>query len=299
MEGFLGIFCATVVVLVVLWLALRYWLSGDLCECARDMHGKRVLITGATSGMGTHIARRVAQAGADIVLLVRRRSAGEALADELKAQYPQCGAVRVVCADLNDLETVVSAVPEIKRVLVDLAKDKDGADPDAEHKEPALDVLVNNAGVLFAPMKETAQGLEPHFGVNFVASFVLTTALLPCLRAAGRDARVVSVSSLTYKLAQAVLGGVREELFTHKSIAERGGFWGSNAMVKYAHSKYAILQFMLGLNRREAASGSCVRAFAVDPGVVLTGITRSMPVLIDKVWLALFVLLSSTCMHGL
>ena len=298
MEGFTAVLCGVVVVLVLLWLILRYWLSGDPCDCCRDMHGKCALITGATSGMGTYIARRLAQAGADIVLLVRRKDAGEALVDELYAKYPECGNVRVVCADLLDLESVCSAIPEIKRALAELAKLHKDGDVAEDGKEPPLHVLVNNAGVLFAPMKETVQGLEPHFGVNYVASFVLTRSLLPCLRAAGRDARVISMSSITYKLAQSALDGISEDLFTYNRVAELGNK-APSAMVRYAHSKYAILLFMLALNRKEGEAGSCVRAFAVDPGVALTSITRSLPAIINKLWLLLFAIISSSSSSSL
>jgi len=181
-----------------------------------------------------------------------------------------------------DLDSVYSAIPEIKRVLSELDSQEHGS----TSKEPALDVLINNAGVLFPHVPETVQGLEPNFGVNYVSNFVLTCSLLPCLRAASSDARVISVSSVTYKMVLPILGGIKQELFTHKGVLELGRK-EPKPLVKYAHSKYAILQFMLALDRREASSGSCVRAFAVDPGVVGTSITRNTPAIIHKIWLSL------------
>ena len=115
---------------------------------------------------------------------------------------------------------------------------------------------------------------------------MLTCGLLPCLRAAGSDARVVSVSSLTYKLALRVLGGVKEELFTFKDMMESGAKVPA-PVVRYAHSKLAILLFGLALGRKESEFG--VRVCIVDPGVALTSITRSLPSFIDKLWMLLFV----------
>ena len=278
-SGALFVLVCVVVSLLLLWLVLRWALSGVLCECCRDMHGKHALVTGATSGMGVHIAHRLAKAGANIVLLVRRPDAGKALADELKTKYPQCGTISVVCADLSDLKTVSDAIPEIKKALSSF-----------EQGEPKLHLLVNNAGVLLPPTKETAQGLEPHFGVNYLASFLLTSGLLPCLRAAGPDARVVCVSSLTYKVALLFLGGIKESLFTHKSIAEQGK-QAPVPLLRYAHSKLCVVLFVLALGRKESSLGTGVRAFAVDPGVALTSITRYMPRIIEKIWLALFVII--------
>jgi len=291
---FFIIFFCIIIFLVILWFVLHWALSGVPCECNRDMHGKHAVITGATSGMGVFIAHRLAKAGANIVLLVRRPDAANALADELHAKYPQCGEISVVCADLSDLQSVYDAIPKIKNALLIFDKnnkssnEEESTQQQEDSKEPKLHLLVNNAGVLLPPMKETSQGLEPHFGVNYMASFVLTSGLLPCLRASGSDARVVCVSSLTYKLALFKLGGLKESLFTFKKILELGEN-APAAIVRYAHSKLAVLMFVLALGRKEACLGTGVRAFAVDPGVALTSITRNMPKFVDKIWLSLHI----------
>lgn len=146
---------------------------------------------------------------------------------------------------------------------------------------PPLHVLVSNAGVLLPAARATAQGLEAHFGVNYVAPFALTSALLPCLRAAGGDARVVVLTSVTHALAPRVLGGVQEALFAAGGRAAR-----TPALLCYAHSKHAVLLFALALARREAPR---VCVCAADPGIVCTGITRHLPAVIDRLWQHLFV----------
>ena len=239
------------------------------------------MLTGVTSGMGVHIARRLAAAGADLVLVVRDEAAGERLAAALRREHPACGATAVVRADLADLASVRAAVPAIVRALAAFGGAAAGDPACAGAGAPPLHVLVSNAGVLRPPARATAQGLEAHFGVNYVAPFALTCALLPCLRAAGGDARVVVLTSVTHALAPRVLGGVQEALFAAGGRAAR-----TPALLCYAHSKHAVLLFALALARREAPR---VCVCAADPGIVCTGITRHLPAVIDRLWQHLFV----------
>ena len=231
--------------------------------------------------MGVHVARRLAEAGADLVLVVRNLDSGERLAESLRRECAACGAVAIVQADLADLMSVSAAIPEIVRALAKFeGNHTEGGDPACV---PALHMLVNNAGVLLSPMRATVQGLEPHFGVNYAAPWVLTRGLLPNLRAAD-DARVVVVTSVTHALVPRLLGGVQERLFVAAPAREH--FPGP--LLRYAHSKHALLLFALALARREAERGSHLRVCAVDPGIVCTGITRYMPSFIDRLWQHLF-----------
>lgn len=277
-------------VLVFVWLFLHWWLSGEECHCTRDLKGKHAVVTGATSGMGVHIARRLAEAGADLVLVVRNLDAGERLSESLRRECAACGAVAVVRADLADLTSVSAAIPEIVRALAKFEGNHTEGDPACV---PALHMLVNNAGVLLSPMRATVQGLEPHFGVNYAAPWVLTRGLLPNLRAADNDARVVVVTSVTHALVPRLLGGVQERLFVAAPAREH--FPGP--LLRYAHSKHALLLFALALARREAERGSHLRVCAVDPGIVCTGITRYMPSFIDRLWQHLFGILFLSPFH--
>ena len=280
MDGLLVVAFGIVLFLLVVWLLLRWCLSGTTCRCTRDLRGKHAVLTGVTSGMGVPIARRLAAAGADLVLVVRDVAAGERLAATLHRDHPACGATAVVHADLADLASVRAALPAIVRALAGFGGAGDPAGGAGE-SAPPLHVLVNNAGVLLPPLPATAQGLETHFGVNYVAAVVLTRGLLPCLRAAGGDARVVVLTSVTHALVPRVLGGVREALFAAPPRAPTA----AGALLRYAHSKHALLLFARALARREER----VRVCAVDPGIVCTGITRHMPPVVDSLWQHLFV----------
>ncbi|MCG7523460.1 SDR family NAD(P)-dependent oxidoreductase [Streptomyces sp. OfavH-34-F] len=144
-----------------------------------DLHGKTVLLTGATQGMGRHLARLLAAHGATLLLHGRDRERLATVAEEIRKQAPDT-AVRTYRADLADLEQV--------RTLADAVL----------AAEPRIDVLVNNAatgGGSDPTVRETSrQGHELRFAVNHLAPYVLTHRLLPLL-AASAPARVVNVAS--------------------------------------------------------------------------------------------------------
>lgn len=136
------------------------------------MIGKTVVITGATSGIGEVAALQLAAMGARIVFVARDQGRGEGLL--LKLAKLGSGTHAFYVADLSSLAGM-----------------KDVANKIAAH-EPAIDVLINNAGALFETRAVTADGLERTFALNHMAYFVLTNALLPNLV---RGGRIVSTSS--------------------------------------------------------------------------------------------------------
>jgi NAD(P)-dependent dehydrogenase (short-subunit alcohol dehydrogenase family) len=131
-----------------------------------DLHGKTVLITGATHGLGERTARELAHAGAKVVLAVRNVAKGERVAAGL------AGKAEVRHLDLASLETVRS-----------LAQEWSGD----------IDVLINNAGIMEVPEGRTEDGFETQIGVNFLGPFALTNLLLPYVRG-----RVVTLTSPVY-----------------------------------------------------------------------------------------------------
>ncbi|WP_256338468.1 SDR family NAD(P)-dependent oxidoreductase [Streptomyces sp. KS_5] len=120
-----------------------------------DLHGKTVLITGATHGLGQRTAQELARAGAKIVLAVRDTAKGEGVAAGL------AGSAEVHYLDLAELAT-------IRRFACEWSSD--------------IDVLINNAGVMEVPEGKTEDGFETHIGVNFLGPFALTNLLLPHIR---------------------------------------------------------------------------------------------------------------------
>jgi len=130
------------------------------------MHGKTVVITGGTSGIGEVAAERLAQMGARIVLVARNKSRGNATLARLRSSTPGVDH-SVYLADLTRLA-------EMKRVAAQIAD-----------KEPPIDVLINNAGALFATRRLTEDGLEYTFALNHMAYFVVTAGLRERLLASG------------------------------------------------------------------------------------------------------------------
>jgi NAD(P)-dependent dehydrogenase (short-subunit alcohol dehydrogenase family) len=141
-----------------------------------DQTGKRIVITGANSGTGKEAARRLAAAGANVIMAVRTPAKGEAARAEILAERP-------------------GAHLEVRRVdLADLASVREFADGLLADGTP-IDVLINNAGVMAPPTRmTTADGFELQFGSNYLGPFALTVWLLPLVLAAPAP-RVVTMSS--------------------------------------------------------------------------------------------------------
>jgi NAD(P)-dependent dehydrogenase (short-subunit alcohol dehydrogenase family) len=127
------------------------------------MKGKTVVITGGTSGIGEIAADRLAQMGARIVLIARSKSRGKVTLARLHEKAPDL-AHTVHYADLT-------RITEMKRVAAEIA-----------HKEPRIDVLINNAGAMFANRRLTEDRLECTFALNHMAYFVITEGLRPRIR---------------------------------------------------------------------------------------------------------------------
>ena len=141
-----------------------------------DQAGKLIVVTGANSGTGKEATRRLAAAGAHVVMAVRTVTKGEQAREEILARHP-------------------GSRLEVRRVdLADLASVKEFADGLIAAGRP-VDVLINNAGVMAPPTRmTTADGFELQFGSNFLGPFALTVRLLPLVLDAAAP-RVVTMSS--------------------------------------------------------------------------------------------------------
>ena len=153
------------------------WTAADV----PDQTGRTVVITGATSGLGLASARVMAGAGARVLLAARNPEKAARARDEVAA-VASGPAPEVVDLDLADLDSVRPAAADI-------------AD-----RVDALDVLMNNAGVMALPLARTAQGFELQMGTNHLGHAALTGLLLPTLLAAERP-RVVTTSSNAHRWA--------------------------------------------------------------------------------------------------
>ncbi|HEV7191953.1 MAG TPA: oxidoreductase [Jatrophihabitantaceae bacterium] len=190
-----------------------------------DQSGRTVVVTGANSGIGAATARQLAGAGASVVLACRNLAKGQAAAAAMT------GAVEVRQLDLADLASVRAFA--------------EGID--------AVDVLINNAGVMAVPQARTADGFEMQFGTNHLGHFALTGLLLPQI-----TDRVVTLSSGAHRMGHIDVDDLN---WTRR----RYQAWGA-----YGQSKLANLMFALELQRRLSAHGSTVRSVAAHPGYAAT-----------------------------
>lgn len=200
------------------------------------MHGKTVVITGATSGIGQAAALELARMGARIVFTARDPAKGADTLVKLKGANPNAAPALVI----GDL-ALIAGMKETGFALAAQA--------------PVIDVLINNAGAIFDKREVTADGLERTFAINHMAYFVVTEALRPCL---APTARVVSTSSVAHTFGRVDF----EDLQSAKGYRRAG-------MEAYGTSKLLNILWTRELARRLRETGAT--ANCLHPGGVNTG----------------------------
>ncbi|MEW6270876.1 MAG: SDR family oxidoreductase [Thermodesulfobacteriota bacterium] len=201
------------------------------------MQGKTAVVTGANSGIGKAAATDLARRGAHVVMTARDGARGEAARDEVRHASGNPD-VELLLADF-------AALDDVRRLARELTE-----------REPRVDVLINNAGLMLDERHETRDGFETTFQVNHLAPFLLTCLLFPKL-AASAPARIVTVASDAHKR-----GGALD----FDDLQSRRSYFG---FAVYGRSKLANVLFTRELARRIAGSG--VTANCMHPGVVATG----------------------------
>ncbi|GHJ40226.1 oxidoreductase [Streptomyces sp. TS71-3] len=205
------------------------WSAGDI----PDQRGRTAVITGANTGIGFETAKALALRGATVALAVRDVEKGKRAAEEIRAAGPTAE-IRVQHLDLGSLASVRAAAEELR----------------STHSQ--IDLLINNAGVMYTPHRTTADGFELQFGTNHLGHFALT-GLLRDLLPPTTASRVVTVSSAGHRM-----GG---------PIDLDDLDWGKrpyNRTAAYGHSKLANLLFTYELQRRLPGTGPL--AVAAHPG---------------------------------
>jgi NAD(P)-dependent dehydrogenase (short-subunit alcohol dehydrogenase family) len=207
-----------------------------------DQSGKCFIVTGANTGVGYEVARVLGQRGARVLLACRDEAKAQEAAARIKRSTPRAN-LGFLPIDFADLDSIRAAAEHVAR-------------------EPRLDVLVNNAGVMAPPLTRTKQGFELQFGVNHLGCFALTALLLPKLGDTP-GSRVVTTSSVAHKGAQFDW----DDLNAHSSY-ER--------MKRYAASKLANALFFFELDRRVRGAGLPITAVGCHPGIASTNLGRNM-----------------------
>lgn len=206
--------------------------------------GKLAVVTGATGGLGFETALALAKAGGRVVLTGRNDGKGQAAVARIEEQVP---GVRIGFENL-DLASLSSIADFAARMA----------------SQPPIDLLVNNAGVMALPSRQTtADGFEMQFGTNYLGHFALAARLMPLLRRTTAP-RIVSVSSLAHRAAAIDFGDLQGERIYLP--------WKA-----YGQSKLAMLVFAIELQRRSTAAGWNLSSLAAHPGFASTGLFAAGP----------------------
>ncbi len=215
-----------------------------------DQSGRVAIVTGANTGLGFETARVLAERGASVVLAVRDVEKGK------QAAARMAGDVTVQALDLTSLDSVRAAAADLR----------------AAHQR--IDLLINNAGVMYTPKQRTRDGFDMQFGTNHLGHFAFTGLLLDRLLPV-TGSRVVTVSSVGHRIQAAIHF---DDLHWERSYSR---------VAAYGQSKLANLMFTYELQRRLAAHGTTA-AVAAHPGMSNTELARNSPaaVRLPLTWLA-------------
>jgi NAD(P)-dependent dehydrogenase (short-subunit alcohol dehydrogenase family) len=205
-----------------------------------NLKGKRILVTGASAGLGVETARSLAAHGAQVVGAARDLNKAKAATEQgRKDAAANGGSFELVELDLANLKSVRACADRL------LAKGE------------AFDVVIANAGVMATPLGHTADGFETQFGTNHLGHFVLVNRIAKLIRSGGR---LINLSSLGHRYSNVDLEDPDFERTPYEPF------------VAYGRSKTANILFGVAFDKRHRDRG--VRAAAVHPGVIHTELGR-------------------------
>jgi NAD(P)-dependent dehydrogenase (short-subunit alcohol dehydrogenase family) len=212
-----------------------------------DQSGSLAIVTGANSGLGLGITRRLAAAGAEVILAVRNPEKGRQAMQDLLVENPRAK-LSIELIDLASLQSIGDFVARLNAA------------------GRPLNLLINNAGVMMPPTRHTtSDGFELQFGANHLGHFALTAGLLPLLRKAG-SSRVTTMSS-----GMNHLGSIHfDDLQWERRYSP---------MLAYGQSKLANLLFARELNRLSLEHGWGILSNSAHPGATHTNLQTSGPTL--------------------
>jgi NAD(P)-dependent dehydrogenase (short-subunit alcohol dehydrogenase family) len=210
-----------------------------------DQSGRVAVITGANTGLGFHTAAALAHKGAQVVLAVRNLDKGKEAAAHITAKHPNA-VVALQQLDLTSLQSIRESADKIKSA------------------HPRIDLLINNAGVMYTDKSKTRDGFELQFGTNHLGHFALTGLLLDRLVEID-GSRIVTVSSVGHRILAKIHF---DDLQSEHSY---------NRVKAYGQSKLANLMFTYQLQRLLTLKGAPTVALAAHPGGANTELLRNMP----------------------
>ena len=242
------ILLGTVAIGVSVWMIHKYF-AGGVCRSKAMLDGKTVIITGANTGIGKETAIDLAKRNARVILACRSQEKGKKAEVDVRRESGN-SSVHFRKLDLASFDSIRRFSKEVLS------------------EESRVDILINNAGVMYCPFQKTEDGFETQFGVNHLGHFLLTHLLLDKIKQAP-EGRIIVVSSLGHTLTSKL------DLDTINSEAHYSPY------VAYFKSKLANVLFAKALAKRLA--GSNVTANSLHPGAVVTDLKRHSVFLIVSV----------------
>ncbi len=224
-------------------MSVEKWIS----ENVPFMDSKKIVVTGANSGVGFEAARIFAERGAHVVMACRSMERGKEAKEKIEDGSLE-GSLELRKLDLASLDSVRDFAEQYK----------------ANHEE--LHILCNNAGIMGVPFERTEDGFEKHFGVNHLGHFALTGELLDLLVETSGESRIVTQSSALHKNGSADI----EEIIGLSDEEEY------SAQQAYADSKLANVLFALELDRRLKEKNLSVESMACHPGFSATNLQNTV-----------------------
>jgi NAD(P)-dependent dehydrogenase (short-subunit alcohol dehydrogenase family) len=217
----------------------------------RPVTGERIVITGATNGIGKEIARAVVRKGADVTVVARNPAKAESTAAELEREPGAAGAPDVVIADLGDLTSVREAAAQLRE------------------RYERIDVLVNNAGINSPVPFTSVDGYEVMMATNHLGPFLLTNLVLDLVTKAAPSRIVVTASEAHRTGGRPNLDALAEPISAYRAAGRQGA---------YGRSKLMNILFTQELAQRLDGTGVTVNCFC--PGAVNTGLIGDNPFVI-------------------
>jgi NAD(P)-dependent dehydrogenase (short-subunit alcohol dehydrogenase family) len=206
------------------------------------LHGKRILVTGVSAGIGVETARSLAACGADVVGAARDLTKAEAATAQVRKGAAQNGgSFQLVELDLGNLKNVRACAEGL------LAKGE------------SFDVVIANAGVMATPFGHTVDGFETQFGTNHLGHFVLANRIAPLMRT---GSRLINLASSGHRFSNVDLEDPNFERTPYEPF------------VAYGRSKTANILFAVAFDQRHRQRG--IRAAAVHPGGIYTELGRHL-----------------------
>lgn len=211
-----------------------------------SQQGKVAIVTGANTGLGYETVSYLAQKHFKVIMACRNLEKAEQAKVEIEATVP--------VADLEILQIDLSDLSSVRRFAQNFR----------QHYN-SLDLLINNAGIMWPPYALTVDGFESQMGANYFGHFLLTALLLDLMPDTS-ESRVVSLSSNAHRLGAGKINF--DDLQSEQNYSKTGA---------YAQSKLACLMFGNELQRRLAQAGKKIRSVTAHPGVSNTELARHMP----------------------